>query len=173
MEKILQYIKKIIPAPVFIAFQPAYHYSLAVLGMLRYNSPSRKIFVIGVTGTKGKSSTTEIINAILENAGHKTAMVNGIRFKIGNEESPNKLKMTMPGRMLIQQYLKKAVDAKCDYFILEIKSEGAKQFRHKFLNLDTLIFTNISPEHIDSHVSYEKYMDANLSIARELKNSCK
>ena len=135
MEKILRSIKKIIPTRIFSALQPAYHYSLVAFGALRYNSPSRKIFVVGVTGTKGKSSTTEIINAILEKAGHKTALVNGIRFKIGNEESPNKLKMTMPGRMLIQQYLKKAVDTKCDYFILEITSEGAKQFRHKFLNL--------------------------------------
>ena len=173
MEKILRYIKKIIPESVFNTLQPAYHYSLAVFGAFRYDSPSRKIFVLGVTGTKGKSSTTEIINTILETAGHKTAMVNGIRFKVGENSTPNKLKMTMPGRMLIQQYIKKAVAEGCDYFILEMTSEGAKQFRHKFLNLDTVVFTNISPEHIESHGSYEKYLDAKLSIVRELKNSCK
>jgi len=173
MEKILRSVKKIIPAPVFTTLQPVYHYFLAIFGTLYCGFPSRKIFVIGVTGTKGKSSTTEIINAILESAGKKTAMVNGIRFKIGNEETRNKLKMTMPGRILIQSYLKKAVATQCDYFILEITSEGAKQFRHKFINLNTLIFTNISPEHIESHGSYEKYLDAKLSIARELKNSGK
>ena len=173
MEKILHQTKKVIPAKVFTALQPVYHYALAVFGYFRYRFPSREIFVIGVTGTKGKSSTTEIINAILENSGHKTAMVNGIRFKVGKDSTPNKLKMTMPGRVLVQNYLRKAVNAKCDYFILEITSEGAKQFRHKFLNLDTLIFTNISPEHIESHGSYEKYLEAKLSIARELESSCK
>ncbi|MCK5095790.1 MAG: UDP-N-acetylmuramyl-tripeptide synthetase [Candidatus Pacebacteria bacterium] len=173
MEFILRITKKLIPNFIFSALQPVYHYLFAFCSAVRFGSPSRKIFVVGVTGTKGKSSTTEIINALLEGAGYKTAMVNGIRFKVGNDSIPNKLKMTMPGRMLIQQYIKKAVAAKCDYFILEMTSEGAKQFRHKFLNLDTLIFTNISPEHIESHGSYEKYLQAKLSIAQELKNSCK
>lgn len=173
MEPLLRNLKKIIPEPIFAALQPIYHFKLALYGAVRYGFPSRKIYMIGVTGTKGKSSTTEIINAILEGAGYKTGMVNGIRFKIGDNSQPNKLKMTMPGRTLIQSYIRKAVDARCDFFILEITSEGARQFRHKFLNLNTVIFTNISPEHIESHGSFEKYLDAKLSIARELAHSSK
>ncbi len=169
----LHQIKKIIPSPIFEFFQPAYHYLLALLGALRYGVPSRHIIVIGVTGTKGKSSTTEFLNSILETAGKKTALVNGIRFKVGNISTPNLFKMTMPGRMFIQKKIREAVSARCEYFILEITSEGAKQFRHKFIELDALIFTNISPEHIEAHGSYEKYLAAKLSIARALEMSPK
>jgi len=173
MEKIFRLIKKLIPKRLFSALQPSYHYSLAFLGAVRYGFPSRKITVIGVTGTKGKSSVTEFLNSILESGGKKTAMVNGIRFKIGEKSRPNLFKMTMPGRMFIQKKLREAVNAKCEYFILEITSEGAKQFRNKFIDLDGLIFTNLSPEHIESHGSYEKYRDAKLSIAHALENSPK
>ena len=173
MDSTLRKIKKIIPRPIFNLFQPAYHYCMALFGVIRYGFPSKKIIVIGVTGTKGKSSTTEFLNAILEVGGKKTAMVNGIRFKIGERSIPNRFKMTMPGRMFIQKKLYEAVRAKCEYFILEITSEGAKQFRNKFIDLNALIFTNLSPEHIESHGSYEKYREAKLSIARALEKSPK
>ena len=173
MDSILRTLKKIIPKSIFSFFQPSYHYLMALAGAIRYGFPSRDIIVIGVTGTKGKSSTTEFLNAAMEAGGKKTAMVNGIRFKIGETSAPNKFKMTMPGRMFIQKKLREAVDAKCEYFILEITSEGAKQFRHKFIDLSALIFTNLSPEHIESHGSYEQYRDAKLSIARSLENSPK
>ena len=146
---------------------------MAFAGAIRYGFPSRKIIVIGVTGTKGKSSITEFLNATLVAGGKKTAMVNGIRFKIGDKTTPNRFKMTMPGRMFIQKKLREAVDAKCEFFILEITSEGAKQFRHKFIDLNALIFSNLSPEHIESHGSYENYRNAKLSIARALENSPK
>lgn len=173
MGAVLRKIKKLIPRSIFEFFQPAYHYSLALLGAIRYGFPSRHIKVIGVTGTKGKSSTTEFLNAILEAAGKKTALVNGIRFKVGDVSKPNLFKMTMPGRMFIQKKIREAVHAGCEYFILEITSEGAKQFRHKFIDLDALIFTNISPEHIESHGSYEKYLAAKLSVAHALEISPK
>jgi len=173
MDTLLRTIKKYIPRRIFSFFQPAYHYLMALAGTVIYRFPSRNIIVIGVTGTKGKSSTTEFLNSALSAGGKKTAMVNGIRFKIGDKTSPNKFKMTMPGRMFIQKKIREAVDAKCEYFILEITSEGAKQFRHKFIELDALIFTNLSPEHIESHGSYEQYRDAKLSIAHALENSPK
>lgn len=173
MDAILRQIKKLIPRSIFEFFQPAYHYALALLGAVRYGFPSRYIKVIGVTGTKGKSSTTEFLNSILETAGKKTAMVNGIRFKVGEKSEPNLFKMTMPGRMFIQKKIREAVSAGCEFFILEITSEGAKQFRHKWIDLDALIFTNLSPEHIESHGSYEKYLAAKLSVASALEISPK
>ncbi len=166
LDKTLARIRKYIPTKIFSFFQPAYHYGLTLLAALIYRFPSRKIKVIGVTGTKGKSTTTEIINALLEEAGYKTALSNTIRYKIDNESTGNKFKMSMPGRFFVQRLIRKAVTAKCDYVILEMTSQGTLQFRHKFINLDTFVFTNLSPEHIDSHGSYENYVKAKLAIAR-------
>jgi UDP-N-acetylmuramoyl-L-alanyl-D-glutamate--2,6-diaminopimelate ligase len=173
VNKLLFLAKKLIPRKLFAALQPIYHYKLALAGALIYRFPSRKIKVIGVTGTKGKSSVVEILAAILEEAGYKAASASTVRFKIGNRSRPNLFKMTMPGRFFTQKFLRQAVDAKCDFAILEITSEGARQYRHKFINLDALIFTNLAPEHIESHGGYEKYREAKLKIARALSKSTK
>ncbi|HEY4495963.1 MAG TPA: UDP-N-acetylmuramyl-tripeptide synthetase [Candidatus Paceibacterota bacterium] len=173
MNKIFSFLKKLIPRKVFVFFQPAYHWLLAWLAAIFYRFPSRHIKVVAVTGTKGKSSACELMNAILEEAGYQTALASTIRFKIGERSERNLFKMTMPGRFFIQKFLRRAVKENCDWAILEITSEGAKQFRHKFIDLDALIFTNLAPEHIESHGSYEKYLEAKLSIVRALEKSPK
>jgi UDP-N-acetylmuramoyl-L-alanyl-D-glutamate--2,6-diaminopimelate ligase len=170
---ILSVLKKIIPKSVFEFFQPVYHYLLALAGAIIYRFPSKKLVVVGVTGTKGKSSTVEMVNAIFEEADFKTALQNTVRFKIGDREKRNLFKMSMPGRFFMQKFLRDAVNAGCTHAVLELTSEGAKQFRNKFIDLDALIFTNLAPEHIESHGSYENYVKAKLSIARELENSTK
>ncbi len=173
MEKILHVGRKTIPQPIFNFFQPFYHYLMAIVSALIYGFPSRKIKIVGVTGTKGKSTTTEIINAILEEAGYRTAVSNTIRYKINKESFDNKFKMSMPGRFFVQRLIRKAVAEKCDYLVLEMTSQGVLQYRHKFIELDALVFTNLSPEHIEAHGSYEKYRDAKLEIARQLSRSSK
>lgn len=171
LNDILYRIKKLIPEKVFTFFQPAYHYILSLFGALIYFFPSRKIFIVGITGTKGKTSTAELVNAMLEEAGFKTALLGTLRFKIGDESEMNKQKMTMPGRFFVQQFLKKAVKEKCDYAIVEMTSQGVLQYRHKFIQLNALIFTNLSPEHIESHGSYENYVQAKLEIVKALEKS--
>ncbi len=173
MQKILDTLKKFIPKSVFSFFQPFYHYSLALAGAIIYRFPSRQIKVIAITGTKGKTSTTEILAKILETAGYKVATTSTLQFKVGDKITRNLYKMSMPGRMFMQKFLRQAVSAKCDYAVLEMTSEGSKTFRHKFIDLNGLIFTNISPEHIESHGSYEKYLEAKLEYARALNNSPK
>lgn len=173
LDKILRITEKFIPKKIYRFFQPAYHFLLALLGALIYRLPGLHTKVIGVTGTKGKTSTVEIINAILEEAGYKTAIISTLRFKVGNTEERNLFKMTMPGRFFVQKILRQAVKAKCDYTLVETTSEGAKQFRNLFLSLNALIFTNLSPEHIESHGSFEKYKQAKLSIAKEVERSWK
>lgn len=173
MEKVIRVAKKLIPRALFSAIQPLYHKSLAFLGALVYRFPSRHIKIVAITGTKGKTSTAEFVNAILEEAGYKTALAGTLRFKTGNNSEPNLFKMTMPGRFFMQKFLRKAVKEKCEWAIIEMTSEGAKQYRHAFIDLDALIFTNLSPEHIESHGSYEKYRDAKLSLAKALLTSKK
>lgn len=177
------FLKKIIPAPIFRALLPVYHFLLAWIGAIYYGFPSRSLFVAGVTGTKGKTSTTEILNMIFEEVGYKTALINTIRFKIGSDtvdgksglegSTPNLYKMSMPGRFFIQNFLWKAKKAGCTHVVLEITSEGARQFRNKFIDLDAFIFTNLSPEHIESHGSYEKYRAVKIKIAHEIEKSRK
>ncbi len=168
MEKILRTIEKFIPKKIYRFFQPFYHYGMTLLGAIIYGFPARKIYIVGMTGTKGKTSTSEIVNAILEKAGKKTALSNGIRFKIGNKSRLNKYKMSMPGRFFMQKFLSDAVKAGCTHAVIEMTSEGSKMFRHKFIWLDAFIFTNLSPEHIEAHGSYAKYVQAKLNLADNL-----
>ncbi len=146
---------------------------LAFLGALYYGFPSRHIKVVAITGTKGKTSTSEMVNAVLEEAGHKTALCGSLRFKIGDESIQNPFGMSMPGRSYLQKFLRDAVNRGCDWAILEMTSEGAKQLRHKFIELDAFIFTNLAPEHIESHGSFEKYLSDKKRIADLLSESPK
>lgn len=166
-------LRRVIPTPIFKFFNPAYHWTLALLAAIWYRFPANKIKVIAITGTKGKSSTVEILNAILEKAGHKTALSNTIRYKVGDLSSRNLYKMSMPGRGFGQRLLRQAVKAGCEYMIMEMTSQGAMLFRHRFIALDALIFTNITPEHLDSHGSYENYLYSKLAIGENMVRSDK
>ena len=141
-----------------------YHFSLAWLGSVIYKNPSRHIFVLGVTGTKGKSTVVELINAIMEAAGKKTAIVSSVRFKVGSEKRENRTGMTMPGRFFIQKFLREAVDRDCQYAFIEVTSQGISQFRDRFINFDAGLMTNLHPEHIEAHGSFENYRDSKISF---------
>ncbi len=173
MDTFRHLLKKLIPRLLFTAIQPHYHYLLAYWGAVKYAHPSKEITVIAVTGTKGKSSTTEILSHVLRSDGKKVASLSTIQFSIDRKTEKNLFKMTMPGRFFVQKFLRDAVTSKCEYAVIEMTSEGAKQFRHLFIDIDALIFTNLTPEHIESHGSFEKYKAAKLSIAEAVSNSKK
>jgi UDP-N-acetylmuramoyl-L-alanyl-D-glutamate--2,6-diaminopimelate ligase len=160
-----EFLKKILPNFV-LSF---YHFILAFLGAIIYGFPSKKLILIGVTGTNGKTTTTEMIAEIFEKAGKKIALLNSIRFKIGDKEEINKLRMTMPGRFFIRKFLKKAVKEGCQLAILEVTSEGIKQHRHRFLDFKVAVFTNLAPEHIEAHGSFEKYREAKGKLFQVVK----
>ncbi|OGY60141.1 MAG: hypothetical protein A3B23_02530 [Candidatus Colwellbacteria bacterium RIFCSPLOWO2_01_FULL_48_10] len=140
-----------------------YHFALSLLGAILYRHPSRKIAVIGVTGTKGKTTVVELINAGLEEAGKRTAMLSSIRRKVGDESGPNSGN-SMPGRFAIQKFLSDAVKAKCNYALIEVTSEGVVQHRHRNIEYDAGVFINLHPEHIESHGSFEKYRKAKMDF---------
>ncbi|MCX6730157.1 MAG: Mur ligase family protein, partial [Candidatus Portnoybacteria bacterium] len=123
-------IKKFIPKFVF----RTYHYLLALAGAVRYGLPSKKMIVIGITGTKGKSTTVVLTGKIFQEAGIKVGWVSSLTINYGEGEIMNKYHMTMPGRFFIQSALAKMVKNGCKYAIIEVTSEGIKQFRHKFIN---------------------------------------
>jgi len=163
---IKELIKKFIPS--FILYW--YHWKLAFLAVLLYRFPSKKIKVIGITGTNGKSTVAEMTSKILEEAGYKTAVLSSIRFKIGEKDWPNTLKMTMPGRFKIQKFLRQAVNSGCEYAVLEVTSEGIKQYRHRFIDFEAAVFTNLTPEHIEAHAGFENYRAAKGKLFQAAKN---
>jgi UDP-N-acetylmuramoyl-L-alanyl-D-glutamate--2,6-diaminopimelate ligase len=149
-------IKRFIPSFLI----DRYHILPAFLGAFLYRFPSKKLKVIGVTGTNGKSTTVQLITKILEEAGFKTASLSSIQFKIKDKKWPNTLRMTMPGRFQIQKFLRKTVNSDCQYAVLEVTSEGIKQYRQAFIDFEVAVFTNLAPEHIEAHGSFENYKKA-------------
>ena len=169
VDKILYQVKKIIPKPVFEFFQPAYHRLLAWGGAMRYGFPSRGMKLIGVTGTKGKSTVVYMITKILEESGAKVAAIGSLGFKIKDKEWPNTLKQTMPGRFRLQKFLAEAKKADCDFVVLEVTSEGIKQYRHLGIKFDTAVFVNIHREHLENHGSFENYIKAKQELFKATK----
>lgn len=152
-----------------IFWHPAINFFFALLN----GFPARSMVVIGVTGTKGKSSVCDMLYAVFSAVGHKTALTSGIRFVYPGHEEPNLFKMTMPGRGFLQRFLGKAMRAGATHVIVEITSEGVLQSRHRLLALDGLVVTNIQKEHIEAHGSFENYVAAKRSIVRALETSPK
>ncbi len=138
----------------------AYHRTLSSLAAILYGQPSKKLTVIGVTGTLGKSTTVEWIGRILEHCGEQVGWAATTSFKVGAEEWSNKSKMTMLGRFQTQKMLKRMVNAGCRYAVIETTSQGIEQFRHKGIDYDIALLTNLSPEHVEAHGGFENYKAA-------------
>lgn len=145
-----------------------YHRTFARLAAWRYKHPSSKLVVIGVTGTKGKSTTANLIWYLLTAAGYTVGMATTANFRIGEKEWLNDTKMTMVGRSQLQKLLADMVATGCQYAIVETSSEGIKQWRHLGIQYDVCVWTNLFPEHIDAHGSFEHYKQAKLELFRHL-----
>jgi UDP-N-acetylmuramoyl-L-alanyl-D-glutamate--2,6-diaminopimelate ligase len=150
------FLKKLIPKGVL----NLYHRFLAWMAAAYFGYPSEQLIVIGITGTNGKSSTANIIARILEGAGYKVGLTTTANFKIAEHEWLNNKKMTMLGRFQLQKMLRSMVKAGCRYAVIETSSEGIRQHRHRNINYDVAVFTNLTPEHIESHGGFENYKHA-------------
>lgn len=132
--------------------------------------PAQKIKVIGVTGTKGKTSVCALIASILDAAGIKNAMETTITTKIGDQFTPHKTKLrwvTTPPASVIQQFLKKAVAAKCEYAIIEVTSQAIDQNRIYGIPFVALVYTNLSHDHLEYHKTKENYLNAKLKVFKD------
>ncbi len=140
-------IRKLMPASALLW----YHRVIALAAALRNGFPSTKMVVIGITGTKGKTSTANFLWSCLTAAGYTTGLISTANIRIGNEASMNTWHMTMPGAPIIQGLLRRMVRAGCEIAIVETTSEGMKQWRHQGIAYDIALFTNLTPEHLQSH----------------------
>jgi len=160
-----KFLKKIAPEK----FVLLYHYFKAVLAKLCYGFPGKKIIIIGVTGTKGKTSTVNFIWSCLQTAGHQTGIISTANIRIGEKEFLNKYHMTMPDSFIIQKLMARMVKSGCEFCVIETTSEGIKQYRHIGIYYDILVFTNLSPEHLESHnKSFEKYKQTKGKLFKSL-----
>jgi len=133
------------------SFKKIIHLLLAWLAYWWYGRPARKLIVVGVTGTKGKSTTCRLIASVLEAGGSKVGLLTTVEFQVAGKRWPNDKKMTMLGLGQIQRLLKQMVKAGCKYAVVETSSEGILQYRHVGLNYHAAVFTNLGAEHSEHH----------------------
>jgi UDP-N-acetylmuramoyl-L-alanyl-D-glutamate--2,6-diaminopimelate ligase len=149
-------LKSLIPQP----FKNIYHLVQAVLANVWYGFPSRKLTIIGVTGTDGKTTTVQLIARIFEEAGRKVALASTINFKIGDKEWLNTSKHTTLGSFATQKFLRQAVQEKCDVVIIETASHALDQYRVWGIRYAVAVITNVTREHLDYHKTMARYRRA-------------
>lgn len=152
--------RALIPKPIFRAMQPIYHGVMARLAAWYFGNPSRELYVIGVTGTAGKSTTVMMTAHILNGSGKKTGYITTAGSSDGSIALVNKHGLSMPGGWMLQRQLREMVKNDCTHALVECTSEGLAQNRHMGIVFQAALFTNLSPAHIDSHGSFENYRQA-------------
>ncbi len=144
---------------------------MAVAASFFYGFPANKMTVIAVTGTKGKSTTCNIIHKILTESGKKVALITTVNFKIGEEEITNLTNQSTLSPFPMQRMLKKMLNAGCEILVLEVTSHAIMQSRIWGINIDTAVFTNLAPEHLNYHGDMENYRKTKGLIFKNLNSS--
>lgn len=144
-------------------------YALAMLSAAFFDYPAETLKIIGITGTKGKTTTTYMVKSILEAAGYKVGLIGTIEAIIGEETIP--ASNTTPESYIIQKYFRKMLDAGCDCCVMEVSSQGLMMHRVAGFQFELGIFTNIEPDHIgpNEHASFEEYMECKGMLFRQCK----
>ena len=144
-------------------------YALALLSAAYFDHPAEKMRVIGVTGTKGKTTTTYMVKSILESAGYKVGLIGTIEAIIGDEVIP--ASNTTPESYIIQEYFHKMVETGCDCCVMEVSSQGLMMHRTAGFVFEIGIFTNIEPDHIgpNEHASFEEYLACKSMLFRQCR----
>jgi len=159
-KKLKNILKKYLPRQ-FFDFR---HYFVAAKAAFKYHYPSREMYVIGVTGTSGKSTTVDFIRQILTSAGFRVGSLSTVDFHVGEAVEINDRKMTMVGGDFIQRKLRAMADGGIEIAIVETSSEGILQYRHSFIQYDLVLLTNLYPEHIEAHGGFANYKSAKLKL---------
>ena len=144
-------------------------YAMALIAAAWYDYPADKLRVIGITGTKGKTTTTYMIRSILEAAGHKVGLIGTIEAIIGDKVIP--ACNTTPESMTVQEYFAEMVNIGCDSVVMEVSSQGLMLHRTAGIPFEIGIFTNLEPDHIGpaEHSSFEEYLECKSRLFKQCK----
>ncbi len=171
--KMKQAIKKAVGEKTVKNIRPFFHGVKTWLSALRYGFPARKLKIVGITGTKGKTSTTVLAGRLLNKIGVKTGFISTSSICLGSgEEFLNTYKMTTIDGLLMHKYLRQMVRDGCKSVILEMSSQGLEQNRHIGLTgFDIAVFLNLYPEHLEAHGGLDKYIETKSILFKNLKKS--
>ena len=144
-------------------------YAMAFISAAYFGHPAKELKTIGITGTKGKTTTTYMVKSILENAGYKVGLIGTIEAIIGDKHIP--AHNTTPESSLVQEYFRKMADAGCDCVVMEVSSQGLMLHRTQGFVFDYGIFTNIEPDHIgpNEHKDFDDYLRCKSMLLRQCK----
>ncbi|HSX57825.1 MAG TPA: UDP-N-acetylmuramoyl-L-alanyl-D-glutamate--2,6-diaminopimelate ligase [Candidatus Saccharimonadales bacterium] len=158
-------MKALIPQPA----KNLYHLVVAFFAAVWFRFPARKLKIVGITGTDGKTTTVNLVYHILNSSGVKVGMISTVSAKIGEKTYETGFHVTTPSAFTIQKYLRKMVDEGTEYAVLEVTSHGLDQHRVAFIPFFIGLITNITPEHLDYHRSFKNYVLAKAKILHKVK----
>ena len=144
-------------------------YAMAFIAAAWFGHPAEKLKTIGITGTKGKTTTTYMVKSILENAGYKVGLIGTIEAIIGDKVIP--ASNTTPESYVVQEYFHEMVEAGCDCVVMEVSSQGLMLHRTQGFVFDFGIFTNIEPDHIgpNEHKDFDHYLSCKAMLLKQCR----
>ncbi len=145
--------------------------ALSLLSQAWFDYPAKKLKTVGITGTKGKSTTCYMLKNILEEAGHVCGVIGTIGIQIGERNYPTH--NTTPESFLVQEYMSRMVEAGCDTLLMEVSSQGLKQSRVYGVEFDYGVFTNLGRDHIGGaeHADFEEYLDCKALLFKQSRTA--
>jgi UDP-N-acetylmuramoyl-L-alanyl-D-glutamate--2,6-diaminopimelate ligase len=146
-----------------------YHLAVAVLANILFFFPSRRMKVIGVTGTDGKTTTVNLIYHILKTSGAKVSMISSINAVIDGKAFDTQLHRSTPTSADLQRFFRKARKAKSEYFVLEVTSHAIDQNRIAGIPIMVGVLTNVTNEHLDYHKTYDNYLKTKTKLLNKAK----
>lgn len=159
-------VKKMIPTRLFRVIEPFGHLVESVLMNIRYGFPGRRLRVIGVTGTNGKTTTSFMIHRMLHEAGVKVALLTTVANGIGDDLKPQKIHMTTTKASVLQRRLRDFARAGVEWVVVETSSHSLAQHRVWGIPYEIGVMTNITEDHLDYHLTFERYVEAKRMLFR-------
>jgi UDP-N-acetylmuramoyl-L-alanyl-D-glutamate--2,6-diaminopimelate ligase len=157
-------VKKFIPISLFRKIEPIGHLTEAVIYSVKYGFPTRKMHVIGVTGTNGKTTTTFMIEKMMHEAGKSVAMLSTVAYGIGDDIHPQIEHITTAQSGILQKRLNDFKKARVQWVVLETSSHALAQHRTWGIPFEIAVMTNVTGDHLDYHGTFDNYLKAKVSL---------